>query len=140
MAEWFDNLCVPLNALVSPGGAAVYAQVSREGVYKRMRKGTLTAFCFHITKEKKAFFGGKKLLKKEPVVYVSIPECQAWRKELEERSKRIEGTKVVSADDAEAFEEADGEHTDSMHDFLHDDPKDKKRKNVRRPYPWEKVE
>ena len=59
---------------------------------------------------------------------------------MEERSKRIEATKVVSVDDAQAFKEADGEHTPSMHDFLHNDPKDKKRKNVRRPYPWEDVE
>ena len=140
MAEWFDNLCVPLNALVSPGGAAVYAQVSREGVYKRMRKGRLTAFCFHITKEKKAFFGGTKVLKREPIVYVSIPECQAWRKELEERSARIEATKRATQEDDEAFEEADGEPTPAMHEFLNNDPKDKKRKNVRRPYPWEDVE
>ncbi len=139
MAEWFDKVCVPLNALVSPGGAAVYAQVSREGVYKRMRAGKLTAFCFHITKEKKTFFGGKKILKVEPIVYVSVPECQAWRKELEERSARIEATKTATPEDDEAFEEAEGEHTPTMHEFLNKDPKDKKRKNVRRPYPWEDV-
>ncbi len=140
MAEWFDNLCVPLRALVSPGGAAVYAQVSREGVYKRMRAGKLTAFCFHITKEKKTFFGGKKLLKREPLVYISIPECQAWRRDLEERVARIEATKTETPDDEAALEEADGDHTSRMHDFLLDDPKDKTRKNVRRPYPWENLE
>jgi hypothetical protein len=137
MVEWFDNLCCPLKATVSPGGAAVYAQVTREGVYKRMRAGKLTTFCFHITKEKKTFFGGKKLLKKEPIVYISVPECQAWRKELEERIARIEATKAETPEDEAAFDEADGEHTPRMHDFFANDPKDKGRKGVRKPEIWE---
>jgi hypothetical protein len=140
MADWFDNLCVPLRALVSPGGAASYAQVSRPGVYKRMRAGKLTAFCFHITSQKKSFFGGTKLLKRDPIVYVSVPECQGWRKELEARVARIEATKTVTKEDEDALEEAGGEHTSEMDDFLTNDPKDKKRKNVRKPYPWEDVE
>lgn len=137
MVEWFDNLCVPLHFTVSPGGAAVYAGVTREGVYKRMRAGKLTAFCFHITKEKQTLFGGKRLLKSEPIVYLSVPECQAWRAELEARAARIEATKQVTAEDEAAFEETEGEHRGGMHDFLSNDPRDKKRKNVRRPYLWE---
>lgn len=139
MAEWFDGLCVPLNALLSPGGAAAYAQVSREGVYKRMRAGRLTAFCFHITKEKKRFFGRTLLLKRDPIIYVSVPECQAWRKELEERAARIEATRTATPEDVDALEEASAEFTPSSHKFLRNDPKDKKRKNVRRPHPWEDV-
>ena len=137
MAEWFDNLCVPLVALVSPGGAAAYAQVSRAGVYKRMRAGRLTAFCFHITQEKKTFFGRKKLLKREPIVYVSVPECQAWRKELEERAARIEATKVVTPEDEAAFGETDGDEKDLDQSFVDNDPRDKERQGVRRPLPWE---
>jgi len=140
MVEWFDNLCVPLDALLSPGGAAVYAQVTREGVYKRMRAGKLTAFCFHITKEKKTFFGSKRLLKREAIVYISVPELQAWRKDLEERLARIEATKAATAEDDAAFDEAENEHTPEMHDFVNYDPKDKGRKGVRPPYPWEDKE
>lgn len=137
MVKWFDELCSLLRVTVSPGGAAVYAGVTREGVYKRMRAGRLTAFCFHLTKKKKTIFGGEKILKAEPIVYLSVPECQAWRAELEERAARIEATKQMTAEDDAAFEEADGEHTDRMHDFLSNDPADKRRKKVRRPRPWE---
>jgi hypothetical protein len=137
MVKWFDDLCSPLRVTVSPGGAAVYAGVTREGVYKRMRAGRLTAFCFHITKKKKTIFGGEKVLKAEPVVYLSIPECQAWRAELEARAARIEAARQETDDDVAAFDEAEGEHTPTMHDFLHNDPADKRRKKVRRPYLWE---
>jgi hypothetical protein len=140
MTEWFDRLCVPLDALVSPGGAAVYAGVTRAGVYKRMRAGKLTAFCFHITQVKKTLFGGRKLLKHDPLVYVPVPECQAWRKELEGRVARIEKTKQLTADDEAALDEAEAEYDPQQQDFLDHDPKDNKRKNVRKPYPWEERE
>ena len=39
MQRWFDALCEYIGPCVSPGGAAVYAGVSRAGVYKRMKAG-----------------------------------------------------------------------------------------------------
>src|SRR6266516_1802194 len=63
MRAWFDALCEHIGPCVSPGGAAVYAGVSRAGVYKRMKAGGLTAFCFRIVGKKKTLFGGEKVLK-----------------------------------------------------------------------------
>src|SRR5678815_3972900 len=48
MRQWFDGLCLHIGPCVSPGGAAIYAKVSRAAVYKRMKAGGLTAFCFKI--------------------------------------------------------------------------------------------
>src|SRR4051812_17776223 len=63
MQRWFHALCEHIGPCVSPGGAAVYAGVTRAGVYKRMKAGKLSAFCFHITGKKKTIFGGEKKLK-----------------------------------------------------------------------------
>lgn len=139
MVVWFDALCKHFGGCVSPGGAAVYAGVTRAGVYKRLKAGKLTAFCFHLTQEKKTLFGGKKTLKEAPIVYIPVSECQDWLKELESRVARIEATKTVTPDDEAAFEETDGDDKDWRHDFLEKDPKDKGRENIRRPYPCEDV-
>lgn len=63
MRRWFDALCEYIGPCVSPGGAAVYAKVSRAAVYKRMKAGGLTAFCFHIIGKTKTIFGKEKKLK-----------------------------------------------------------------------------
>lgn len=139
MVVWFDSICEHVGGCVSPGGAAVYAGVTRAGVYKRLKTGKLTAFCFHLTKEKKTLFGGKKTLKDTPIVYIPTSECQDWLKELEGRVARIEATKVTTPEDEAAFEETDGDEKDWRHDFLENDPKDKGRKGIRRPHPWEDV-
>jgi hypothetical protein len=139
MTRWFDALCQHIGPCVSPGGAAVYAGVTRAGVYKRLRAGKLTAFCFHITQDKQTLFGGKKTLKKEPLVYIPVEECQAWRKELEGRAARIEATKVATPDDEAAFAETQGDEKDLNPGFLENDPGDKRRKGVRRPFPWEEL-
>src|SRR6266481_2638177 len=62
MQEWFDSLCEHIGPCVSPGGAAVYAGVSRAGVYKRMKAGGLTAFHFHIIGKTKTLFGRERKL------------------------------------------------------------------------------
>lgn len=139
MVAWFDALCEHFGGCVSPGGAAVYAGVTRAGVYKRLKAGKLTAFCFHITQEKKTFFGGKKTLKEGPIVYIPVSECQGWRKELEARVARIEAEKRQTKEDEEAFDEAEGSEKDWDGDFLENDPKDKGRKNFRKAYPWEEL-
>jgi len=134
MTAWFDALCEHIGPTVSPGGAAVYSGTTRPGVYKRLRAGKMTAFCFHITGKKKTLFGREKKLKELPLVYIPVSECKAWRAELEQRSARIKASKerVERDEDSAVFEEAEtDEHTARMHDFLHYDPKDKGKRNVK---------
>ena len=100
MRSWFDSLCEHIGPAVSPGGAAVYAKVSRAAVYKRMKAGGLTAFCFHITGKTKTLFGREKKLKEFPLVYIPAVECKAWGAELDERSARMEANRGTSEDDA----------------------------------------
>jgi hypothetical protein len=132
MQRWFDALCQHIGPSVSPGGAAVYAGVSRAGVYKRMKTGGLSAFCFHITGKKKTIFGGEKKLKELPLVYIPVSECKAWGAELEERGARIEANRGT-AEDETALDEADPEDNDANRDpgFVHFDPKDKGRRDVK---------
>jgi hypothetical protein len=132
MRRWFDALCEHIGPAVSPGGAAVYAKVSRAAVYKRMKAGGLTAFCFHITGKTKTLFGREKKLKELPVVYIPVVECKAWGAELDERSARIEANRGTSEDEA-ALEQADVENTDANLEasFVHYDPKDRKRRDVK---------
>lgn len=131
MAEWFDAICEHVGPTVSPGGAANYAAVTRPGIYKRLRAGTMTAFCFHIIGKTKTLFGGTKKLKELAIVYIPVSECQAWRKELEQRVAKLNEGKPITPEDEAALDEADGEHTDGMHEFLNRDPKDKKKKGIR---------
>src|SRR6266567_2187749 len=106
MRAWFDALCEHIGPCVSPGGAAVYAGVSRAGVYKRMKAGGLTAFCFRIVGKKKTLFGGEKVLKQLPLVYIPVAECKAWGAELEERAARLTADRGTAGDEA-ALNEAD---------------------------------
>jgi hypothetical protein len=108
----------------------VDAGVSRAGVYKRMKAGGLTAFCFHITGDKKTWLGGNKKLKQWALVYIPVSECKAWRSELEERLARMEAQRATAEDQA-ALEEADPREDDPSHAFLDYDPKDRKRRGVR---------
>ena len=78
---------------MSPGGAAVYAGVSRAAVYKRMKAGGLTAFCFHIVGKTKTLSGHAEKLKQRPMVYIPVSECKAWGDELENRSARLKGNR-----------------------------------------------
>jgi hypothetical protein len=89
MRRWFDALCQHIGPCVSPGGAAVYANVSRAAVYKRMKAGGLTAFCFHITGKTRTLFGNEKNLKELPLIYVPVEECKAWGIDLERRAGRV---------------------------------------------------
>lgn len=130
MRRWFNSLCEHIGPAVSPGGAAVYAGVSRAGVYKRMKAGGLTAFCFHITGDKKTWLGGNKKLKQWALVYIPVSECKAWRRELEERLARMEAQRGTEEDEA-AIDEADPGEDNPSHAFLHYDPKDRNKRAVR---------
>jgi hypothetical protein len=130
MQKWFDGLCRHIGPCVSPGGAAVYAGVSRAAVYKRMKAGGLTAFCFHITGKTKTLFGREKKLKEWPLVYIPVSECKAWGAELEERWTRLEAGRG-SADDEAAIVAADIDEDNPNPDFINYDPKDKKRRDLK---------
>jgi len=96
MRRWFDAICEHAGPCVSPGGAAVYAKVSRAAVYKRMKAGGLTAFCFHIIGKTKTAFGNEKKLKERPLIYIPVAECKAWGAELDERAARIKANRATS--------------------------------------------
>src|SRR5438132_13905019 len=130
MRRWFDALCEHIGPCVSPGGAAVYARVSRAGVYKRMKARGVTAFCFHITGKKKTLFGGEKTLKQLPLVYIPVAECKAWGAELEERASRLNANRGTPEDEA-AMDEADPGVENPDDSFVHYDPKDRRRRDVR---------
>jgi hypothetical protein len=130
MRRWFDALCEYIGPCVSPGGAAVYAKVSRAAVYKRMKAGGLTAFCFHIIGKTKMIFGKEKKLKEWPLVYIPVAECKAWGAELDERGARLEANRGTQEDEA-ALEEAEFDEDGPRPDFVHYDPKDKRRRDVK---------
>ena len=96
MRTWFDAVCEHAGPCVSPGGAAVYAKVSRAAVYKRMKAGGLTAFCFHIIGKTKTVFGNEKKLKKRPLIYIPVAECKTWDAELDKRAARIKANRATS--------------------------------------------
>lgn len=130
MRRWFDSLCQHIGPCVSPGGAAVYAGVTRAGVYKRMRAGGLTAFHFHIVGKTKTIFGREKKLKEWPLCYIPVEECKKWGAELEVRAVRIEANRGTSEDEA-ALDAADPGEDNPSPDFIHYDPKDKGRRDVK---------
>ena len=111
---WFDALCehFPGEGFISPGGVGMYAPVSRAGVYKRLKEGNLTAFCFHVVKAERSLFGYQKKLKERPYVYVAVSECKAWGQDLRARPDRKEAY----------LEAAGGEKPDGQGEFL-DEPK-----------------
>jgi hypothetical protein len=111
---WFDALCehFPGEGFVSPGGVGMYAPVSRSGVYKRLKEGKMTAFCFHVVEAKRSIFGYQDKLKKRPYVYIPVSECKAWAEELKTRPDRKEAY----------LEAAGGEKPDHEGEFL-DEPK-----------------
>jgi hypothetical protein len=90
--KWFDaviDVTQKDGGTVSPGGAAMYAKVSRPAVHKRLKEGRLTAFCFHLVENSK-FFKDRKTLKDGGMPTVSIPvsECRAWAEILKNRKDR----------------------------------------------------
>jgi hypothetical protein len=99
---------------VSPGGVGMFVPSSRASVYKRLKEGRLTAFCFHVVKDEKTFFGKVRKAKSTPYVYIPVSECQAWAKELAE--KRDPEDAVTSGD--------------ARRDLLEKDPADRGNKNV----------
>lgn len=86
---WFELVDLIAGPIVSPGGGAMFAPVSRAAVHKRLKEGNLTAFCFHVTSTRTSIFGKKRKVRETPYVYIPSSELKAWGKELEERIVRL---------------------------------------------------
>ncbi|MCX7007627.1 MAG: hypothetical protein NTY53_10335 [Kiritimatiellaeota bacterium] len=133
---WHQQLHHKVGALVSPGGVIMYANVSRAGVYRAIKEGKITAFCFHAVEDQKTIFGRQYKLKERAFVYVPVSECKAWAKELEDRAEYIEKIKGKSPAEllamARELERLQGTEKDrDDHEFLLVDPEDKGKKDVK---------
>ena len=107
---WFELVQDIAGPCVSPGGARMFAPVTRAAVNKRMKDGKLTAFFFYVTKERAGILFGKPRKARELAYgYVPVSELKAWAKQLEERILRL--GKVTP-------EELEGNKPDWSDDFL----------------------
>lgn len=86
---WFEAVHAIAGDCVSPGGAGMFAPVSRAAVHKRIKEGKLTAFSFHITSTRVGLFGKTRLVRSTAYSYVPVSELKAWAVELEERIVRL---------------------------------------------------
>lgn len=86
---WFEIVDLVAGPTVSPGGAGMFAPVSRAAVHKRLKEGKLTAFCFHVTSTRTSIFGKQRKVRDTPFVYIPSSELKAWAAELEERIVRL---------------------------------------------------
>lgn len=108
VSEWFSAINALSSPMVSPGSVSMFAPVTRAAVYKRLKEGRLTAFCFHVLETKKGFFGKTKTVRGTPYVYIPVAECKAWAEDLKDRMLRLG---VITR------EELEGEAPDWSNDF-----------------------
>jgi hypothetical protein len=98
LEEYFNFLCETYGGLVSPGGAAQMAGVSRAAVHKRMKAGKLTAFLFHTSIEK----GSRG--RQTPFVHIPTSEIRAWKNEIYERVEtQAEALNITKKDESMDF-------------------------------------
>ena len=65
----------------------MYCPVSRAAIYKRIKEGNLSLFCYHVTEMKTNLLGKKReKIRGTPFGYVVVNELKAWRIELEQRA------------------------------------------------------
>ncbi|MEQ1839948.1 MAG: hypothetical protein ABL994_06045 [Verrucomicrobiales bacterium] len=86
---WFEAVTAVAGPCVSPGGASMFASVSRAAVHKRLKEGKLTAFCYHVTSTRASIFGKSREVRETPYVYIPASELKVWSAELEERIIRL---------------------------------------------------
>jgi hypothetical protein len=100
-AQWWDAICEICGeeGSVSPGGVAMYAEVSRAGVHKRMKEGRITAFLFYLVKGRSRWTR-REVLEGTGMPYIYIPgeECRAWAKLIKERATRAEAVREAVGD------------------------------------------
>jgi hypothetical protein len=84
---WFEAInSITPDGVVSPGGAGMFAPVSRAAVHKRMKDGKLTAFLFHVTRKKVNWLGRPREVRTSPYIYVPVSELKAWAEEIKARA------------------------------------------------------
>lgn len=86
MSFWYELLANRFGDMVSPGGASMFAPVSRAAVHKRMKEGKLTCFRYDVTHRKRNLFGVNKDVRELDVLMIPVSECKAWGKEIEQRA------------------------------------------------------
>ncbi|MCG8602494.1 MAG: hypothetical protein MI807_20275 [Verrucomicrobiales bacterium] len=86
---WFEAMTAIVGPTVSPGGASMFAPVSRAAVHKRIKEGKLSAFCFHVESTRASLFGKQRKKRNTPYVYIPASELKAWAVELEDRIVRL---------------------------------------------------
>lgn len=86
---WYEAIEEIAGRCVSPGGASMFAPVSRAAVHKRVKEGKITAFCFYVTKTRTSIFGKQRESRETPFVYIPVCELKLWAAELEERMIRL---------------------------------------------------
>jgi hypothetical protein len=82
--KWYEQIRKYVGDTVSPGGVAMFVRGSRAGMYKRIKEGRLSAFCFHVLKPRLIPFG-EKYYRSSPFIYIPVEEIKAWGKELNAR-------------------------------------------------------
>lgn len=85
-AYWAKALFNAFDGLVSPGGVAMFAPVSRAAVHRRLKDGKLTGFFFYISEPYRNWFGTQKIERKLHYAYIPVCECEAWGRELQGRA------------------------------------------------------
>jgi len=98
---WFDVIEAKFGPLISPGGVAMFAPVSRAAVHKRMKEGKLTCFLYDISEKRRNLFGISKEYRLRNMSMIPVSECKAWGDEIKERAiekgfvtrKELEGDK-----------------------------------------------
>ncbi len=93
LSVYFEFLCEAFGGLVSPGGVAAMAGVTRAAVHKRMKAGKLTAFLYHTSIGKNS---GRRIT---PFCHIPCDEVKAWREEIIERAEsKLEAFNVTKKD------------------------------------------
>ena len=125
---WYDAICsITPGGVVSPGGAGMFAPVSRPAVHKRMKDGKLTAFLFHVSRKKVNWLGRPREVRKAPYVYVPVLELKAWAEEIKLRALKQGSISREELEDAkpdcegEFLQWKDKNDRENLFDFLEEE-------------------
>jgi hypothetical protein len=131
--KWWDTIAGTWRrGLMSPGGAAMQAGVSRAAVHKALKEGRLTGFVFHVEQVKKAPLGlgrSRRVLRATPYLYIPVAECRAWGEYLLAAMRQEVERGTAAEEVATKWQrELDGERPDFTGFFI-DLPPGRRRKS-----------
>lgn len=86
---WFEVVTAIAGPCVSPGGAVMFAPVTRGAVQRRIAEGKLTTFTYYVTSTRIGLFGAERKTREFPYVYIPASELKAWASELEKRIVKL---------------------------------------------------